>query len=298
MMKKITLRSGVFGILFSFLLLIGCEFETGGDGGFNTALFGWVNFSGVYRATSGSFLVSDFTADTGGASNITDTISVSGEIVGFADFFTSDFAGVLRNRGIVSGSVSITGPGVFLSDTGTGALEGASGSGTINYATGAYTLNFPSEPCCGNITASYTFTRSTTVGGTQSGSSLEIFSLTVFQTGNLLELVDNNGSKYTGQLGNVATTVGTSGADINDPSQPVQPGFGDTAIAEFTAEGISASGVGVMIVGTFQGRVAFFSGENAFLDNRVLNGTWIEANGITGDINGSAAPVEIVFPVN
>ena len=200
MMKKIIVRVAVVAILLKFVLLVGCEFETGGSGGFNTALFGWVNFSGVYRAGDGGFLVSAFTAETtGGLTN--------------------------------------------------GAPE------------------------------------SVDVGAGPGSSVVEIIQFTVFQAGNVLEIVDNNGARYVGQFGKVETTGGVGGGDINEGAIPAS---GDTAVAEFTAEGLSASGVSVLMVGTFQGTVSGGS-----LADRHIIGTWIETGGVTGQIDGRAAPLPI-----
>ena len=171
-MKKITLRSAVLGMLFSFVVLMGCEFESGGSGGFNTSLFGWVNFSGVYREGEGGFLVSEFTASGG-------------------------------TNAVPAGSTGV-----------------------------------------------------------------EVIQFTVFQSGNVLEIVDNNGAKYVGQFGKVENTAG--------------------AVAEFTAEGLSASGIPVLMVGTFQGVV-----DGSTLSDRRVLGTWIETGGVTGQIDGRAAPISI-----
>jgi hypothetical protein len=290
-MKKITLRSAVFGLLFSFVLLIGCEFETGGSGGFNTALFGWVNFSGVYRASESNLLVSAFTTTSSSSNDSGQTSSVTGEFVGPADGVTTYFEGTLANFPVVPGSVSFRFIGAeLLSDDGNGALVG-SGGGIIDYVTGNYTIDLDEVITSEVFTLNVNYMFSDAgggSGGTDAGSSVvEIHQFTVFQTGNVLEIVDNNGARYAGQFGKVETTGGVGGDDINaDP--PAQPASGDTAVAEFTAEGLSASGIHVLMVGTFQGVVAGNS-----LTGRRIVGTWIETGGVTGNIDGQAAALAL-----
>lgn len=121
-------------------------------------------------------------------------------------------------------------------------------------------------------------------------SGRTIYSFTVFQTGNKLEITDNNGAKYVGRMGSVSTTTGNDGTGATIPS------VGDQAIAEYTAEGTSAAGVGVMLTGTLQGVVGRGSGTDMMLANRRMLGTWVESGGVTGSINGESAPITISTP--
>lgn len=121
-------------------------------------------------------------------------------------------------------------------------------------------------------------------------SGRTIYSFTVFQTGNKLEITDNNGAKYVGRMGSVSTTTGNDGTGTTIPS------VGDQAIAEYTAEGTSAAGVGVMLTGTFQGVVGRGSGTDMMLTTRRMLGTWVESSGVTGSINGESAPITISTP--
>jgi hypothetical protein len=123
-------------------------------------------------------------------------------------------------------------------------------------------------------------------------SGRTIYSFSIFQTGNKLEITDSNGAKYVGRMGSVSTTSGNDGTGATVPS------VGDSVVAEFTAEGTSSAGVGVLMTGTFQGVVGRGAGSDMYLNDRRMLGTWIESSGGAGSINGMAAPVAITVTPN
>lgn len=68
--------------------------------------------------------------------------------------------------------------------------------------------------------------------------------------------------------------------------------IGDSVVAQFSAEGVSAANYKVTIAGTFQGVVGGAAGAT-YLNNRKMYGTWIEEGGRTGDVNGEASPIVV-----
>ncbi|MCE9615012.1 MAG: hypothetical protein K8T26_12090 [Lentisphaerae bacterium] len=285
-------------VLACVAALVGCEYEGSGDSGSWNSASSWVNFSGVYKASSGGVLVSSFTS-VGGGSTVTNGVvqKVVNERIGTGTGSDTSYSGTLTHKPIVRGSVSISAGGFDLADNSNGGLSGGGASGLIDYGTGAWSIDLGDVPLGGGVAiiADYEYIQTTGGGGGGSGgdgsgsSGKAIYSFTVFQTGNKIEITDNNGAKYTGQLGSVATTTGGSTADV------VQPSVGDSAIAEYTAEGTSAAGVHVMLTGTFQGVVGRGTGTSMFLGDRRMLGTWVEPK-ITGDINGQASPIGFTTP--
>ncbi len=287
-------------VLACVAILMGCEYQGTGDSGSWNSSASWVNFSGVYRAGGGGVLVSDFTIDTGGGSseNGTNSIDVSNEVIGQGNGVATVFSGTLAHGSILPGSLEINGGAFTLVDQGNGSLVGNLGSfGSVTYGTGAWSFNLNGIPLANgdNIIASYSYTVSSGGGGGGSGgggqgsSGAPIVTFTVFQAGNKIEITDNNGAKYNGQLGNVATTSGIN----SDSDTTLVPSIGDSVIAEYTADGTSSAGKHVMLAGTFQGVVGRGSETAMFLNDRRMLGTWIESGGVTGDINGQASPVAI-----
>ena len=120
-------------------------------------------------------------------------------------------------------------------------------------------------------------------GGAGSGvSGATIYSFVVWQTGGGLQITDNNGAVYNGEMG---TLSGTMTAGTN--STPVA---GETVVAQFSASGVSAANFNVTMAGTLQGVV---EQSGAALGSRQMFGTWIEEGGRTGDINGETSPIGI-----
>ena len=170
-------------------------------------------------------------------------------------------------------------------------MTGTGGAfGSIDYSTGSWSINLAGiAPADGvNIVASYSYTivgSSGSQGADSGATGIEIFSFTVFQNGENITITDNNGSTYEGQIGNT---------QVSDGSNTTTPTVGTTVVMQFTAVGISAAGLEVTMVGTFQGVVLDSTGNQLALSDRRMLGTWIETGGRTGDINGEAAPIQII----
>lgn len=314
-------------------LVAGCEWESSSDGNSWSDSYNWVNFSGTYRNASGGILVSAYTQSSGTTTTTTTTstgeTSTKTNSTSTVKTSTKESGGTLAAKALeASGSTGHTpvvpksmviqiGDDVTLSDTeGTGTLSGTGGSGTVSYDSGAWTFSLQTtqwSELSRKITVSYSYTTTsstddgkqdtstdegsktttttTTQPTTKAGSSGKaIYSFVVAQQGQHLTITDNNGAQYTGRLGELRSTSGaTSGnSKSTENGGKVLPKDGDTIVATFNCKGTSAAGMSVTITGTFQGTVAagVFTG-------RTMQGTWIEAGGKTGDINGTANSVAI-----
>ena len=295
--------------------LVGCEWGGGGDDNSWNDSSSIANFSGNYQA-NGSFLVSDYTATESVSSSTTSggvTYNTYSEDGGNTGANRVSLSGRTGHGLVKPGSVVIVFGGVSGSayDNGSGGMAGSYVLGATNlpvtgghieYDTGVWTLQLapPGLPVSQSITISYsaagvaTSDSSTdTSGGTGGASSFAIYSFNVQQSGNKVKIIDNNGSVYEGSLGDVRTTgnlsSSTSGSGLV---------AGDQVIAPFSAAGRSKSGMHVNMVGNFQGTVAGVTSvsessgstttiKTSFaLTSRVIQGTWIEDGGQTGNING------------
>lgn len=271
-------------------LLAGCDWEAGSDADTISGRYGWVNFSGVYQASGGGAMVTDYTM------NSDTTNSVLSETVARGDGVTTMFAGVFGRRPVMPGTVRIATAGFALTDDGDGQLSGSGRTGTIVYSTGAWAIDFaPTAPDAGQaIVATYQYAKtggSGTTGGEPGSSGKVIYAFTVQQDGNQLSIVDNNGATYDGKISSIRTT-GAASQDLPDSASA--PAIGDTAIASYEASGTSGAGVRVKMVGTFQGVVGGATDTGITLGQRVMLGTWIESGtGKTGEINGSAEPITV-----
>jgi len=303
--------------------LVGCEWGGGGsDNSWNDS-GSIANFNGNYRAANG-YLVSEYTSTvsapttSGGITYVTYT----GENAGTTGGNRVSLAGKTQFGVVKPGSVTIVlgGVGGSAHDNGSGGMIGTfvlgvtnlAVSGSFEYDTGVWTLQLapPGLTSSQSITLNYTAAGAATGGGGSSGGSgsgasggISIYAFNVQQSGNRISIVDNNGSVYSGSLGDVKTTgnmgSGSSVATFVD---------GDQVIAPFSAAGNSKSGMHVNMAGNFQGTVSGVavvsekSGASTItktsfsLGNRVILGTWIEDGGKTGDIKGlagSAASVSL-----
>jgi len=256
--KKVS--SVVAGVAMA-LLIASCEWESSSSDSGDTwnDSYNWINFSGTYRASDGGLLVASSGGDT--------------QVIGTGTGSTFTFGDTLDNAPIVSGSVSVTDGNESLIDSdGDGNLSSTpGGTGTINYETGAIHVEFFDAPNAGvSVTATYKYE-----GGGDSG----VYSITVYQHGNLLTFTTSTGLELTGYMGSVSTAGGDSTG-----------GTDGEVVAHF-----EVSGGGVEITGTFQGDyTAGAVGASGTLANRVMQGTWIEAGG-TGDIQGVAGSTTITI---
>lgn len=268
-------------------LLSGCEWSTSSE--HNTSWndsYNWVNFSGTYRSAAGGMLVTDYTStpSTPGATN-TYTATESGGVLAGGSLSAS---GKVSKHPVVPGSLTIQiGSDVSLADDGNGVLSGSGGSGTISYAGGTWSFKLDDTQWASgrrSITIQYAYQvgNGGSASGAKSGSSGKaIYSFVVVQQGQKLTITDNNGAAYKGRIGELRSTSGVT-------STNTMPRDGDVIVATFSTEGTSAAGMKVTITGTFQGNVSagVFTG-------RTMQGTWIEAGGKTGDINGTTTSVAI-----
>ena len=276
----------------------GCDWSSGHSADSISDRYNWVNFSGLYRGVGGGMIVTDFptTPGTAGTTNAVTSEHVATEAAG-----VSAYHGVLGHNGILPNTVTIV-AGVFaLTDNGGGVLAGSGKTGTIDYSTGAWSIDLSGEWTAGTaILASYTYAVAGSVGATGPGSGssgkMSLFTFNVTQSGNSLSIVDNNGRTYSGTISSIRST---GGSNRNTPGTTDTPMTGDTLIGSFTASGTSAVGMKVKIVGVLQAVVASSTAAAAgtgvstgtttiMLNNRVINGTWIESKGKTGNIVGEA----------
>lgn len=301
--------------------LVGCEWGGGGDNNSWNDSSSIANFSGNYSG-SGGYLVSDYSSSTpstggGGVSSTTaGEINVSSENKGAIP--ATSFAGQCNMTPVKPGSVHLFisgGADGQFTDNGSGVLNGTfnvgggvmlSASGTINYDNGAYGINLGAAGVTVvGKTVTITYTVITTGGSTPTptpttptspgSSGVSIYAFNVQQSGNKVKIIDNNGSVYEGNLGDVKTT-----GNLSAESTGATFVNGDQVIAPFSAAGKSAAGMHVNIAGNFQGTVAGVSTVSSTsgstvtrktsfaLANRQILGTWIEDGGKTGNIRGSA----------
>jgi hypothetical protein len=274
------------------LLVTGCDWSSGGGSDGYNSRYSWADFSGVYRGFNGGLLITDYSATPGTDGTPDTTNSVSGEAQGTTSDNTR-YSGTLSRRPIVPGSLSITADGTTFRDQGNGTMTGGTGNNTIDYGTGQWSIDFiPGTVAPGqSIRAAYRYVVAGTSGTTGTGpgpgtTGIRIFSFSVGAVGENITVTDNNGSQYTGKLGNTRVNEGTQNAAGG-------PGVGDTVVMQYSVSGTSAAGRSVKMVGTFQGVVRANNGVSVTLADRRMFGTWIESPGKTGDINGFASPITV-----
>jgi hypothetical protein len=276
--------------MFTFIvalssIFVGCDWTSGGGVDSWNERWNWVNFSGTYRGISGGVLVTDFTGTPGTPGAQFDR----SERVGTGNGSSTTFAGSLSKVPVIPGSLTISGDAFSLRDNGTGSLANERGSGSIEYSTGRWSISLQAAPDNGSaITASYSYTveGSEGTGAPGPGSSgAAIRSFTVQQEGNRIVITDNNGAVYQGNLGSVRGSGGYNGVG----ERPV----GETIIAQFSASGVSRAGREVKITGSLEGTIASGGGTQTTMINRRMVGTWVEAGGRTGDINGQTGPISL-----
>ncbi len=243
--------------------------------------------------------------------------AVSSEPQGRFTARSSAFSGQLTQANIVPGSLVIefrNNSGTVIrsvADNGAGQL-GANGA--IQYISGAWTVDFgldqifvedgnivarysytrtlPQEVSAGGyVTASYTYGSTTQVRPGSTGATIHSFD--VNQLGQNLTITDNNGAVFTGYISQMRSA---SGAESGTEIDRAMPQENDTIIASFECSGTSAAGYPVRIVGTLQGTVRINSASSGVFRDRVMNGTWIESGGTTGDINGKSSDIQIQMP--
>ncbi len=275
---------GVLPALFSVALfaMTGCEWEGSGSDDFWSERYDYMNFSGVYRPAPGrDFIVHSF---EGPAGVDVGQRTVADREIAVGDGVATVLNGVLTERPIVPGSVSIVAGGYQIADA-DGSLLGSGASGNINYQTGAWSIDFGAPLSAGTpVIGAWRFDPSEDTTSVP-GSTKPIYQLTVQHTGNRVTLIDNAGHRYEGRLGSVDTDGSFS--DDGNSEQRVS----------FHAEGMS-NGQHVEIVGAFQAlvRTQLISqrdeegnviGQVAtpMVVTRSMTGTWVEPSGKIGRIN-------------
>ena len=288
--------------------LVGCEWNTGDDAESWSSSFNWVNFSGVYRGAGGGLLVTDYTT-TPSVPGSTNTFTRT-ESGGTLQPQKTSASGQVSHGNIIPGSFMVTvGNIATLADTAKDGILAGNGNGTVNYTGGTWSISLDTwSPSSQKINISYSYAVSSdgsTGGGAQSGATGNIYSFNIVQQGQNLTITDNNGAVYQGRIKQMRSATGQQNTDIpqggddegrNDGrmakytyQESPLPTDGDMIVANFECSGTSRAGMQVRIVGIFEGTVAagVFTG-------RRMDGTWIEAGGKTGNINGQTVAVPIV----
>ncbi|MEI6563381.1 MAG: hypothetical protein WCO42_03630 [bacterium] len=299
--------------------LMSCEWSGSGDNNSWNDSTSIANFSGNYQG-NGGYLVSDYTSSSGGGTTGSTTVISGGFIPPIETKAPSTFSGssisfTTLNVPIKPGSITVffeDGSKGSMTDNGSGSLSGTylnaipgshAANGTVVYENGQISIFFPDILGLQNASIKIRYTVSsgsstTTSTGSSSGSAagssgVSIYAFNVQQSGNKLKIIDNNGSIYEGNFGDVKTT-----GNLNANSTDSTFVNGDQVIAPFSASGSSGSGMHVNMAGNFQGTVqgvavtTTTSGSAATkhtsfsLSSRVILGTWIEDGGKTGDIKG------------
>lgn len=231
------------------------------------------------------------------------------ESAGYLDAGNVAMGGSTAHKSIVPSSFKVTvGTDLAMSDDGAGKLTGTGvKDGAVSYDGG--TWNFTLKDTYASVlprlvTVEYSYSvadvsgkRTITVryafgasnngssSGAKAGSSGKpIYSFVVAHQGQNLSITDNNGSVYKGRITKMQSSSGVG------PTNSL-PRDGDTIIATFSTEGISAANMKVKIAGTFQGVVS-----GSVFTGRTMQATWIETGGKTGDINGTTVSVAIASP--
>lgn len=280
------------GLGLGACLLAGCEWTAGGGvDTWNSNVEVATNYAGIYRASDGGILVrsADTTSNTTviATNVVTTTNTVSSELLGTGTGQATAFSGVLQHTP-VGGSLTIAaGSYKFTDSAGSSSgtidfnVDPADGSsGTLNYDTATWTLNFPAPLASGTlIQATYSYlsvnTNVSSTTTTSSGAVIQgnhgdpIYSFTVFQTGNTLQLLDNNANEYEGII--------TSG----EPAS--------TATTQFSVTG-NSGGYAVTMVGLFQMLTTYILIGDEWVPGEylVMDGSYIEEGGYNASFFGVA----------
>lgn len=162
---------------------------------------------------------------------------------------------------------------------GMSACEWSTGSEATSWSSNYNWVNFS-----GNYTNPNGGSLVTSIGSTNAGGTTGtiIYSFNLVQQGQNINITDSDGARYAGYIGELRSASGVN------PTNSAMPVDGDVIVATFECSGTSAQGMGVQIVGTLQGYV-----DATVFNGRTLTGTWIEAGGRTGNINGTTKSVAI-----
>jgi len=301
---------GCMVFILTMVMLSGCEWGNSGSGSTWSDSFSWINFAGVYRPVAGkSFLVQK----PGTSTNTPGSISQTTQSLGSGDNNRTLFEGTLANRPIIMGSVVVRAGTWSISDPdGDGQIGDATadGTGTINYSTGLISVRWNNGPSVGTdvrVTYSYSIPGSSgnPSGPTSGTGNLEIYSLTLTQNGNVLDAVDSNGVSYHGQISNLAQgggdkTGNTSGGVVANFTMKTSGGVQIVGVltGNYVAPADNGAAAEDTVVG---GNIKSETDTDAApetvttgrLLNRQMQGTYIGADGSTGDIQGQAGGLTV-----
>jgi hypothetical protein len=279
------------------VVVTGCDWEgQSSDAGWNTS-GRWLDYSGVYRGPNNSAVVQEFSSDQG-ATTGGQLIYISDELAGVGNGTDTVYAGLLDNVPVYAGSVQVVAGGFALVDDGAGNLSGSGATGNIDYDTGAWSIDLGAVPlgAAQPIMISYAYT--STSGGGSGGSQIDVRTFAVEQSGNLVQFVDSNGDVFTGYLGKSSESVNRE-VSADDPTAEIG------VVTQFEVEGTSR-GVPTRIIGSFQAIVVEYYAQSSSAvvggtgtaassvswtlltssASLAMDGTWIQDNGVTGQING------------
>ncbi len=288
-MKRWAKRSVVL-MAMTLAVVSGCEWEMSDDGEYWNNRVAWVNFSGVYRHSTGVVVTPTPGDDDGGMipPGGGGLAEIRNEVVGVGNTVDRTFSGTLAGRPVYPRTLTITdGTESFEDADGDGIFEGdKGGTGSVNYNTGVFTVTFLLPPAAGvNVRATYIYwvgedgevEPDPTPTDPDAPAVKVIRRLTVVQDGNMLFMTDADGDEYRGQMGRVST----SGGDMTGSTS-------GHVVANFEVRG-----GGIRIVGAFEGAYTAPDAEegraHGVMVDRWLRGTWFNAAGDKGNLDFAGA---------
>ena len=307
-MKNMWVKTVTLGVALAVPLLTGCEWTSGGgdvsSGNWN-GRFNIFNFGGIYRGANNGLLITDYTTDPGSAGS-TNTVQ---ETLATGTGTRTVFTGTLTHRDIIAGRATFSAAEIVFRDNGSGLLVpnvAVASTGSIEYATGSFTVDFGGMAPASGVplvsTYEYAVGNKPSVGPLPGSSNIKIYMFSVAHQGEHLTMTDNTGAVYNGRI----ITIKTSGGANSETPGEATFSNNEQVQASFEVSGTSAAGMSVKITGIFMGTVrAVTSGggtgltaqpatTTTTLENRELQGTWIEAKGKTGNVHGYAAASQAV----
>ncbi len=304
------------GLIVSMGLLAGCDWGSSGSDSSWDDSYSWANFSGVYRPMANKTYLVEVPGVSSNTPGSTQQTTLS---LGTSDgSSTSHFDGTLTERPIAIGTVVVqAGNGATYSiadGDGDGNLTGRGGSGTINYATGAINVNWIQAPPVGeNVIVTYSYSVSGSSSNPQGPGGVTIYSLTIEQTGNILDAIDSRGMRYHGEISSLSQggggmTGNTSGSVVGNFSMTADDGAkivgvftgnyvaptDNGATAPDTTVGGSISGKAASTINTDNSEPGVVT--TGRLLNRQMQGTYIGSDGSNGDIQGQSGSLTVTVP--
>jgi len=302
---------GCMVVILSVVVLSGCEWGSSSGGSTWSDSYSWVNFAGVYRPPAGrSYLVQT----PGISTNAPGSTAETTQSLGSGDGNQSSFTGTLSARPIAIGSVVVRAGAWSMADgDGDGNLSGGEGVGVINYSSGVITINWNIAPSAGiNVIVTYRYSvpgSGSSPTGPTSGNGSEIYSMTLSQTGNILDAVDSNGVVYHGEISGMSQSGGdktgnTSGSVVANFTMTADGGvkivgvLNGTYIAPDNGDGdtsVNGGGTAQRLGKATDTEVDASSGAvtTGRLLNRQMQGTYIAGDGSSADIQGQAGNITV-----